>query len=93
MIESIGSISGYLIFCDGSHRDILKLSQGLDIFKRASRMIINKEKSTINWENLDDLEVHFLEESFNFQIRALDEGVKYLGIFLKPNDYQKTNWY
>ena len=82
-----------LIFCDGSHRDIQKLSQGLVIFKRASRMVISKDKLTINWANLEDPEMLILEENFNFQIRALDEQVKYLDFFLKPNDYRKADWY
>ena len=56
-------------------------------------MVINEEKSTINWANLEDPEVLILEENFNFQIRALYEGVKYLGFFLKPNDYRKADWY
>ena len=34
-----------------------------------------------------------LEDHFNFHIRALDEGVKCHVFFLKPNDYQKADWY
>lgn len=36
-----------LIFCDGSHKDVDKLSQGIDLFKRASGMILNEDKSFV----------------------------------------------
>ena len=68
-----------LIFCDGSYRDINFLCQGLDLSKRALGMIINEGKSTITWANLETHEIQILEDHFNFQFRALDEGVKYLG--------------
>ena len=42
-------------------------------------MIINEGKSTITWANLETHEIQILEDHFNFQFRALDEGVKYLG--------------
>ena len=64
-----------LIFCDGSFRDVNVLSQGLEPFKRASGMMINEGKSIVTWENLDDHEIRILEELFNFNFRALDEGV------------------
>ena len=72
--------------------DVNFLCQGLELFKGASRMLINEGKSTITWEKLDDHELRILEERFNFHYWALDEGVKYLGFYLKPNDYRKTDW-
>ena len=85
-------VDDILIFYDGSRRDIQKLSQGLKLFKRAFGMVINEDKSTINWENLEDPERYSLGDFFNFQCWSLDDGVKYLGFFLKPKEYRKTDW-
>jgi len=86
-------VDDILIFCDGSFRDINQLCHGLDLFKRASGMLISEEKYSITWANLEDHELRKLEERFNFRIRYLDEGVKYLGFQLNPNDYRKSDWF
>ena len=55
-------------------------------------MVINDEKLTI-WANLEEHELRPLSDLFKFQCRGLDDGVRYLGFFLKPNDYRKTDWF
>ena len=54
-------------------------------------MVINDEKSTISWEKLEEHELHSLGDLFKFQCWGLDDGVRYLWFFLKPNDYRKID--
>lgn len=41
-------VDGILIFCDGSHRRLHWLADNIDLFHRATGMMINMEKSTVN---------------------------------------------
>lgn len=41
-----------LIFYDGSCRGLQLLAEGMDLFQRENEMLINEDKSTVNWENL-----------------------------------------
>lgn len=82
-----------LIFCDGSWRGLQKLIQGLDLFHTTSDRVINDEKLTISWVNLEEYELRSLGDLFNFHCQGLDDGVRYLGFFLKPNDYRKNDWF
>lgn len=85
-------VDDILILCDGSNRDVNKLCQGLDLFKRASGIIINEDRSSITWENLEDGEKRYMVSCLNFQCKEVDEGFKYLGLYLNPNDYEKVDW-
>lgn len=55
-------------------------------------MEINEEKSSINWANLSVEVYRFLQGFFRFPCRTLDDDVKYLGFFLKPNGYRNCDW-
>ena len=85
-------VDDILIFCNGSRGDTECLVAGLNLFKRATGMIINEGKSMLiqNMENRDDL--LYLRESFPFNVESLDKGLKYLGFILKPNKYLKEDW-
>lgn len=78
-------IDDVLIFCDGSRRSLQVLCQGLDMFHIALGMVINEAKSTISWSNLSDEILRRMGGFLHFPCRILDEGVNYLGFFLKPN--------
>ena len=55
-------------------------------------MLINDQKSSILFSSVEvEFIQHFLSQ-LPFQIQGLDEGLKYLGFHLKPNDYRKTDW-
>jgi hypothetical protein len=46
-------VDDILIFCDGSRRDTEKLCEGLTLFKQATGMLINEQKSSITLSHLD----------------------------------------
>lgn len=58
----------------------------MDMFHRATSMVINDDKSTINWANLTEDDIRSLGGLFHFQCQGLDVGIKYFGFFLNPND-------
>lgn len=80
-------VDDILIFCDGSRCGLQKLCQGLDMFHIASSMVINNDKSTINWANLVEDDIRWLGDLFHFQCQELDAGVTYIYFYLKPNDW------
>jgi hypothetical protein len=80
-----------LIFCDGLKRDADILSEGLILFRIATSMRINAQKSNILFSRTEDDFIQHYLDLLPFQILNLDEGLKYLGFHLKPNDYQKID--
>ena len=46
----------------------------------------------IIWANLPEDVLGMLGGFFRFPCKILDEGVKYLGFFLKPNAYRNNDW-
>ena len=55
-------------------------------------MNIKFGKSTVTTHLLNKDEEQELLTLFPFNIERLDEGLKYLGFFLKSNDYKKQDW-
>ena len=50
-------VDDILIFCDGTRRDIIKLKEGILLLQVATSMLVNDEKSTISYSNLDVEEI------------------------------------
>ena len=86
-------VDDILISYNVSHRGLQSFSQGMDLFIRATGIAINDEKLTVNRANLSEEAIRTLGTFFQFQSWDLDMGVKYLGFFLKPNDYMRKDWF
>ena len=67
--------------------------EGLSLVQAAAGMVVNIEKSTISCSNLSEQETHGIALRVPFRIMDLNEGIKYLGFFLKPNSYLKADWH
>ena len=63
----------------------------LDLFSSATGMDINAGKSTMSTHRLHADELRHITDTFPYRLETLDGGLKYLGFFLKPNDYQKKD--
>jgi hypothetical protein len=64
----------------------------LELFCKATGMAFSPQKSSfleVGW-TIEEIEV--LKEILPFDVKPVDEGFKYLGCFLKPNCYNKTDW-
>ena len=55
-------------------------------------MEINAGKSSLTTHGMDVVEVRHATTLFPFIRANLDEGLKYLGFMLKPNNYLKKDW-
>jgi hypothetical protein len=95
----VSTFISHLLFVD----DVLILGAGkieywmtlnsiLSKFFSATRMIINCHKSVFLVQNIDPSLQHNLNAVFNIKIESLDQGMKYLGFFLKPNNYRVNDW-
>ena len=85
-------VDDILLFGGGTFREWQAIKKALDVFCDASGMRISPDKSQFyhsKWEP-DELEV--LHQLFSFDIRPLEHGFRYLGFFLKPNDYKIRDW-
>jgi hypothetical protein len=82
-------VDDILIFCNGSHRDAEKLKEILDLFLKATGMQINKRKSTISMYSMRNEDTNLYKSLFSFEVQDFDDGIKYLGFYLKPNYYKK----
>ena len=54
-------------------------------------MTVNPQKSTLIAHNMEDLEIQRYSTLFPFELKFLEEGLKYLGFKLKPNHYKKED--
>jgi hypothetical protein len=61
------------------------------MFGRPTGMQINERKSTLSFQNMEEDEVEIDMTLFPFEIRPIDEGLKYLRFHHKPNCY-KVDW-
>ena len=55
-------------------------------------MEINVGKSTLMIHGIDEEEIRHATTHFPYNRAMLDEGLKYLGFLLKPNNYLKRDW-
>ena len=81
-----------LIFCSGNVHDVNTISGLLGLFSFATGMEINAGKSSLMTHGMDVVEVRHATTLFPFIRANLDEGLKYLGFMLKPNNYLKKDW-
>ena len=63
--------------------------QILDLYKKATGMHINVEKSILSENGFPEEIRDRLRAEFPCIIKPMDEGFKYLGFVLKPNAYSK----
>ena len=88
-------VDDILLFCNGTRRYIECLERGINLFKTATGMLIKIQKSTLTPYLLRELEVRILtifSQFFPAPVSDLQDGLKYLGFHLNPNDYRKLDW-
>jgi hypothetical protein len=55
----------------------------------ATGMLVNVGNSSISFVGVEVKNLEYFANIFPFKQVDLDEGLKYLGLFLKPNTYTK----
>jgi hypothetical protein len=80
-------VDDVLIFCSGRPRDAEKLVDILQLFREATRMVINSQKSSLTLIGLEAGTTTIYKTLFPFPLQDLSLGIKYLGFQLKENKY------
>ena len=84
-------VDDIMLFIGGSQRDITKIKAILSLFFEATGMVCNDAKSSISFMNLDNVSMDWIFSHFNFTLIDINNGIKYLGFIIKPNDYLKRD--
>lgn len=54
--------------------------------------MINLQKSPVSFFHLEDTDLRYMMGFLPIQVVEIYEGIKYLGFFIKPNGYRKSDW-
>jgi hypothetical protein len=73
-------------------RDLDKLKEILELYCCATRMNVNLGKSTISCYRIDEEDRDYFLNLFPYKRVDMDEELKFLGFYLKPNCYLKQDW-
>jgi hypothetical protein len=84
-------VDDVLIFSSGRPRDAETLAAILQLFRDATRMIINSQKSTLSLIGIDEATAALYKTLFPYPLQELQQGIKYLGFQLKANNYHKRD--
>jgi len=84
-------VDDVLIFSGGFIREAEVLRNVLSLFSKARGMQINDRKSSLSTHLLSEEEDKSPRLIFPFENKSIDDGLKYLGFLLKPNDYRKED--
>jgi len=87
-ISHIIFIDNVLILGSGKLEYWMNLKTILSNFCTATRMAINFHKSIFLFQNIDPNLKQNLYSFFNINTETLEQGMKYLGFSLKPNNYK-----
>jgi hypothetical protein len=80
-------VDDIILFGEGSNDEIKAFKYNMYLFYLVTRMQINHLKSVFLVNCLSDVDKIVLEISLPYPKIIIDEGTKYLGFFLKPNNY------
>lgn len=70
----------------------MTFSHILDLFSQATRMQVNREKSTISMTRTSVNETQHALQAFPYSIHPIDRDLKYLGFWLKPTCQRIADW-
>jgi hypothetical protein len=85
-------VDDVLILGDANFEEWSLLHTLLRLFCKASGMVINCHKSCFLAQNIDPELVSKLSTVFNIQFHEFEEGMKYLGYYLKENNHRVADW-
>eukprot|EP00253_Pinus_taeda_P017420 PITA_17420 len=85
-------VDDILVFTNGSINELKELKNILELFLKATGMQINPRKSQIIVEDINRIEKEQCSFYFPFEMCNMVSPFKYLGFWLKANDYRKEDW-
>jgi hypothetical protein len=85
-------VDDIFLFCYGSDWEIRKMLDILTLYCLGTGMEINKMKSMAYSNALKAHVMRGLRDLIPYQWGKLEEGLKYLGFIINPNNYKKEDW-
>jgi hypothetical protein len=92
IITHLFFVDDVLILGIGKFEDWMDFQSILTNFCLASGMDVNCHKSCFLAQNIDSSLEQRMQATFNIQFVSIDEGMKYLGFYIKPNNYRVADW-
>lgn len=85
-------VDDIILFGFGSLQEWKVYKNILDLFCKATGMTFNPQKSSFLEVEWSTEELVDLNELFPFETKPIELGFKYMGCYLKPNCYTKSDW-
>ena len=92
VITHLFFVDDVLILDIGKFKDWMYFQYILTIFFLASGMDVNCHKSCFLAQNIDSSLEQRMQATFNIQFVSINEGMKYMGFYIKPNNYRVADW-
>jgi len=85
-------VDDVLIMTKATLQEWKEIENILNIFYRATSMLVNMTKSTFHHSGLQGEELEKFKEAFPYNFVELFEGFRYLGYFLNTGKYKVEYW-
>lgn len=82
-------VDDILLFCNGSLIELKKIKEAIELFMKATRMLVNYRKSQLMTEGLNRQEISQLSTILPLDTSKLGDPFKYLGFWFKRDNYKK----
>jgi hypothetical protein len=92
IISHLFFVDDVLILGVGKIEDWMELQSILTSLCHAYGMDVNYQKMCFLAQNMKPSLEKRMQETFNIQFISIDKGMKYLGFYLKPNNYRVVDW-
>ena len=86
ILSHILFVDDTILVSNGSEQPLSTLYEVLLVFCKASRMIINEDKSSFYYSGLEESELISIQNIFSFSVDKIEAGMKYLGFHLNPGN-------
>jgi hypothetical protein len=86
-------VDDVILFEKGYFQEWWVFKDVLNLFRNATGMDFNNQKSQFLEVGLSIDWLDQLKELFPFEVKSIEEGFKYLGFFLKPNCFSCDDWF
>ena len=80
-------VDDVIMMGEGTWENLKEAKKILELYKKATSMHINVEKSILSENAITEAIKERIWEKTPYILKPMDEGFKYLGFVLKPNAY------
>jgi hypothetical protein len=85
-------VDDVLIMSKASIEEWKVIDEILNVFCRATSLVVNLQKSTFHYFGIQQEVIDSFKDIFPYNFVDLSEGFRYLGYFLKSDNYKAEDW-